>query len=100
MTEKWYSLLGLAARARQLISGEELVLKDVKRNKTKLVLLSNDASEGTKKKVTDKCTFYKVPLRIIGTREELGRAIGKEERVVVGVIDAGFAKKLMTLIEQ
>jgi ribosomal protein L7Ae-like RNA K-turn-binding protein len=100
MNKKWLSLLGLAVRARMLVSGEEMVLKEVRRNKMRLVILSTDASEGTKKKVSDKCNFYKVPLHVIGTREELGRAIGKEERVVIGVVDPGFAKKLVTLIEQ
>jgi ribosomal protein L7Ae-like RNA K-turn-binding protein len=100
MTKSWLSLLGLAARARMLNSGEELVLKDVRRKSVRLVLLSNDASEGTKKKVMDKCEFYKVPIRSVANRYELGQAIGKGERVVIGVIDSGFAKKLISLIDQ
>ncbi len=97
---KWLSLLGLAARARQLISGEELVLKEARRKNIHLVLLSEDASEGTKKKISDKCNFYSIPLRVIATREVLGKAIGKGERVVIGVTDSGFAKKLISLIDQ
>lgn len=94
------SLLGLAARARKLISGEELVLKELRKKKLQLVLLAADASEGTKKKVTNKCEYYKVPIRIIGDRSAIGQAIGKGERVVIGVIDNGFAKKLISLIDE
>jgi ribosomal protein L7Ae-like RNA K-turn-binding protein len=32
-------------------------------------------------------------------RHLLGQAIGKEARVVVAVLDNGFAKKLMTLLD-
>ncbi|WP_373279341.1 YlxQ family RNA-binding protein [Alkalihalobacterium bogoriense] len=98
--ERWLSLLGLAARARKIISGEELVIKEVRRKGVQLVLLSEDASPQTVKKVTDKCSFYSVPLYIVGTRDKLGGAIGKGERVVLGVTDFGFAKKLGTLIDQ
>ena len=36
---------------------------------------------------------------MIENREVLGHAIGKEARVVVAILDEGFAKKLMTLLD-
>ncbi|KYD00047.1 YlxQ family RNA-binding protein [Heyndrickxia sporothermodurans] len=99
MTEsKALSLLGLANRARKVISGEELVIKEVKNGRAKLVLLSMDASENTTKKVQDKCRFYRIPIYWISNREILGTAIGKESRVVVAITDLGFAKKLEILL--
>ncbi|QQZ07910.1 YlxQ family RNA-binding protein [Heyndrickxia vini] len=99
MTEsKALSLLGLANRARKVISGEELVIKEVKNGRAKLVLLSKDASENTTKKVQDKCRFYHIPIYGITNREILGTAIGKESRVVVAITDLGFAKKLEILL--
>ena len=50
----WKSFLGLANRARKIISGEELVLKEVRSGKAKLVLLSEDASANTTKRIIDK----------------------------------------------
>jgi len=97
--QKWMSLLGLANRARKLISGEELVVKEIQNGRAKLVLLSLDASENTAKKVMDKCKFYKIPLKRVENRELLGQAIGKEARVVVAVLDNGFATKLKSLLE-
>ena len=96
--QKAMSLLGLANRARKVISGEELVVKEVKNKHAKLVLLSNDASENTAKKIQDKCQYYQVPIKRISSRETLGSAIGKETRVVVAVMDNGFAKKLELLL--
>ncbi|MFY4773925.1 YlxQ family RNA-binding protein [Metabacillus sp. RGM 3146] len=93
------SLLGLANRARKVISGEELVVKEVRKGGAKLVLLSNDASFNTQKKVTDKCKTYQVPVAYVADRLLLGHAIGKEARVVVAITEAGFASKLKDLLD-
>lgn len=95
----WASLLGLANRAGKCISGEELVVKAVQKQQAKCVLLSMDASDNTKKKITDKCSFYRVEVKWIDNRYSLGNAIGKDQRVVVAVTDQGFAKKLTALLD-
>ena len=33
-----------------------------------------------------------MPLKVFGTRNELGLAIGKSDRVNIGITDNGFAK--------
>jgi ribosomal protein L7Ae-like RNA K-turn-binding protein len=96
---QWMSLLGLANRAGKVISGEELTVKQIRSGKAKLILLSADASRNTEKKITDKCNSYEVPMKIVENRHLLGQAIGKEARVVVAVMDDGFAKKLVTLLD-
>lgn len=95
---QWFSLLGLAARARKLVSGEELVIKDIRKKNVYLVLVAEDASQLTKKKLQDKCNHYNVTLKFVADRQMLGSAIGKHERVVVGVVDEGFAKKLASIL--
>lgn len=99
-SQKWLSLLGLANRARKCISGEELVIKEIKRGNAKLVILSKDASENTKKKVMDKCRSYSVPVRFASDRTTLGSAIGKQARVTLAILEAGFADKLITLLDE
>lgn len=96
---QWMSLLGLANRAGKIISGEELVVKEIRNGKAKLILISADASSNTNKKITDKCKSFGVPIKVIESREILGHAIGKETRVTVAVLDKGFATKLMTLLD-
>ncbi len=92
--------MGLAVRGRNLTSGEDQVLDAIRSGKAMLVVVAEDASDNTKKLFTDKCTYYEVPVRFFGKREELGAAIGKETRASMAVTESGFAKKLVTLIDE
>lgn len=100
MDQKQISLLGLMQRARALTTGEELVVKAIQSQKAKTVILSSDASANTKKKISDKCSFHKIPFFIAGTRYELGHAIGKEARVVIAILDDGFSKAFRKIEEK
>ncbi|MEG0366467.1 MAG: ribosomal L7Ae/L30e/S12e/Gadd45 family protein [Coprobacillus sp.] len=87
------SLLGLASRARKITCGD-ILLKDIRNNQVSFVLIAEDASDNTKKKYSDKCQFYKVDYLIIGNVDDLSKAIGKSNRVVIGIKDRGFASKI------
>lgn len=91
-TNKRFNRLGLAMRAGKVVLGDSAVLDAIRSGEAKLVLLATDASANAAKKYTDKCSFYRTPLLSIGTRVELGSAIGKQERVVVAIIDTAFAE--------
>ena len=95
-----FNFLGLAMRAGKVKSGESVILNDIKTNKIKLVIVATDASDNTLKVMKDKCNSNQVPLRNFGTRAELGGALGKGERVNIGVTDNGFAKKLLSMIDE
>lgn len=94
------NLLGIAASARQVVSGEEQVVKEVRGRSAKLVILSTDASKNTQKKLRDKCNSFNVELREFSTREALGTATGRETRVSLAIMDRGFAKKFIELFEK
>ncbi len=91
---KTLSLLGLASKAGKVISGSEVVIKAIQKNQVYLVLIAKDASENTKKKIIDKCTYYNVTHKITYNSDELGKSIGKESRKVVAITDRGFSNKL------
>ena len=93
------SMLGLAARGRNVVSGGLQTLNAVKDGSAMLVIVAEDASENTKKQFVDKCSFYEVPLKMYGSREALGRAIGKEMRSSLAVIDTGLAQSVMRYLE-
>ena len=93
------SMLGLAAKAGKVVSGEFSVEKAVKSNKACLVIVSGDASDNTKKMFTNMCTFYKVPIYFYADKETLGNAIGKMTRASVGLLDKGFADAIVKKIE-
>ena len=64
-----------------------------------VVLVAEDASKNTKKLFLDKCSFYEVPVYIYGTKESLGRAIGRQERSSVGVTNEGLAESVKKNLE-
>ena len=96
---KVLSLLGLAMRGRNLVSGEFQTLEAVKNGSAMLVIIAEDASANTKKLFTNKCAFYEIPVYEFGTKEELGRAIGKDVRSSLGVSDAGLAEAIVKQLE-
>ena len=92
------SLVGLATRARKVVSGEFSTEKSVKSGKSHLVIVSEEASDNTKKKFTNMCTYYKVPICYFGEKGELGHAMGKEMRASLAVVDEGLAKAIVKLM--
>jgi ribosomal protein L7Ae-like RNA K-turn-binding protein len=95
MNPKVAQMLGLAMRARKIVTGEGPVLQAVRSHQAKLVIVAADASANTVKKVTDKCSFYQVPCHRLANRYELGRAIGKDARVTVAVTDSKLAESII-----
>lgn len=87
------SLLGLASRARKISTGD-ILLKDIRSQRVYLVIIADDASDNTKKKYTDKCSYYNVNYCIDGCVNDLSRAIGKTNRVAIGITDKGFSDKI------
>ena len=99
MNNKVLSLLGLATRSGNLVSGGFMTEKAVKGQKARLVLVSTEASDNTKKHFADMCHFYEVPIFFFGEMEQLGHSIGKEYRACLAVTDGGFAKSIKTKLE-
>ncbi len=87
-------MLGLATKAGRIASGEFSTEKAVKSGSAFLVVVSEEASENTKKKFCNMCSFYQVPMYLYASKEALGNAIGKEFRASLAVLDEGFAKSL------
>lgn len=73
--------------------------KAVKGRKAFLVIVSEEASDNTKKMFADMCRFYEVPLYFYGSKEQLGHCMGKEFRASVAVTDEGFAKNIINRLE-
>lgn len=90
-----FQMLGLAAKAGKVASGEFMTENAVKSDRAALVIVAEDASENTKKKFTNMCEYYKVPVRIHGIKDELGHFIGKEFRASLAITDKGLAQAVM-----
>lgn len=97
--DKVYSLLGLAYKSRNLVSGSLATEKAVKNGKAETVIVSEDASDNTVKMFRNMCLFYEVPMFRYGSKEELGHAMGKEMRTSLAITDEGFAKSIRKHLE-
>lgn len=93
------SLFGIAMKAGKLVSGEYLVEKALKEGKAYLVVIAEDASDNTKKHFSDMCQYRSVPIRFWGTKEEIGKTIGKAYRASIAVTEEGFAKSILRKVD-
>ena len=71
----------------------------VKEGIATLVVIAADASDNTKKKFNDMCSFYNVPIIIYSDKDSLGHFIGKEFRASLAVCDKGFSDNILNLVE-
>lgn len=97
--DKVLQLLSLSMRAGKISSGEFQTEESVKGGQAFLVVIASDASDNTKKKFTNMCEFYEVPLLIYSKKEDLGHFIGKEFRASLAVTDKGLADKILSEAE-
>lgn len=93
-------MLGLATKARQLVSGDVGVDNAVKSGKAKLLIIAEDASENTKKNYRNMACYYNVPLYEGLPKVDLGLAIGKASRVAIAILDEGFSKSILKTISE
>lgn len=98
MKNRLMTMLGFAKKSGNLLSGEGITLENIKKNKVKVVILANDASENTAKRIKDKAGYRGIPVVELLTREELGKAIGGQERVVVSITDLKFAQSILVIV--
>ncbi len=99
MKDNVLSMLGIVAKSGKIASGEFATEKSIKSDMSYLVIVADDASENTKKQFKNMTEFYQVKLYFYGTKESLGRSIGKEYRSSLSINDENLAnaveKKLL-----
>ena len=74
------------------------MVKAIQEGKARLIFLANDAAPNLSKKITDKGQYYKVEVSTVFSTLELSSAIGKA-RKVLAVTDAGFTKKMRSIMQ-
>ncbi|HHW67398.1 MAG: hypothetical protein PWP07_417 [Epulopiscium sp.] len=92
-------MLGLCQKAGKLLSGEFQCEQAIKNGSAKMVIIAEDASKNTKKLFKDKCNYRNIPLYELGSKEQLGHAIGKDQRASLAIIDENFYRKLKQLLD-
>ena len=92
MHDSVLSMLSIAAKSGNVVSGEFSTEKAVKTGHAYLVIVSAEASGNTKKSFCNMTDFCHVACYCYGSKEALGRCIGKEFRASLAVTDENLAK--------
>ncbi len=98
--DKVIAMLGIAAKAGGIVSGEFSTEKAVKEGSAYLVIVAGDASENTRKRFADMASFRGIPMYRYGDRELLGHSIGKEFRASLAVTNEGLARSIEDRLQE
>lgn len=100
--QRLFGMLGFATRAGKTIVGTDLVCRAMPSGKVKLVVISDGASDSTKKKLTVKSEFYGIKSLVADIdTEELGRVVGKTSSVAaVAVTEEMFSREILKLFAE
>ena len=92
--DKVMSMLGIAAKAGGIVSGEFSTEKAIKDGKAYLVIVACDASANTQKRFCDMAMFRGIPIYRYGDRESLGHFVGKEFRASLAITNEQLARSI------
>ena len=98
---KLLGMIGLAARARKIVTGTEIVTEKIKSGRNvELVIIASDVSQNTLKKIVNCCDFYEINyVQSQFTRDEISHAVGKSCLTSsVAIIDRNFADAIKKLV--
>ncbi|SHE84469.1 Ribosomal protein L7Ae [Marinitoga hydrogenitolerans DSM 16785] len=100
--QKVVNLLGFASRMRKIIFGKDNIreyIRNPKRRK-KFIIIASDVGESIKEDTIKRCQSHKVPYVLLSnyTKEQLGRALGKDEISVVGVLDENIVNGIKEVV--
>ena len=98
MINRVYGLMGISAKAGKVISGAEIVLKEMLKNKIYFVIVAEDASENTKKNIRLHCDRQQIHMAIWGDIRNNSKAIGKQNRAVIGIKDKNLSEAIQKVI--
>ena len=98
--ERILQTIGLSYRASLLTSGFDAIELALHSGAVELLIVATDGSERQREKLRRIAKEEKTRVRTFGTSEELGRAIGKDMRIAVAILDPGMADKLTERIDE
>lgn len=91
------NFLGLAKRARKIVTGQELVLKAVKNGQVYFVFLATDTGAVAQKSFQTTLKKRQIPFDQTFSQIQLSQAIGQATKAIA-ITDRGFAQRFQELI--
>ncbi len=93
-------LAGLAARAKLVVSGGNMVQDYLKHHKASCGFIATDASRGVAKKFEILLETKGIPVHYLWDKSTWGKVLGTAERSVVVFDESGLGKKFLLTIEK
>lgn len=96
--ERFYSFIGLIQKSGNLICGYNNCIYDIKKDKCKLLIIAEDASQNTRDKFISLCKSRNIPYMVYGSKNEFGFKLGKSPKSVLAVKDENMSKVVQDMI--
>ena len=93
------NLLGLARRAGRAVVGTKAVREAAKRRSLALSLVAADAGDNARQRVVPVFESTGTRWMECGSAAELGRAVGRDRAVVVGIADARLGERIAEVLD-
>ena len=103
IANKILTLLGFSMKAGKLITGTDKICDEIRRHglpsdepkgysSSGIVIIAADASDNTKKRLTNACNYYRIEsYKSKLTQEQIAAMIGKASAAACATFDRGFA---------
>lgn len=100
MNRKVISYLGFAKKSGNLVAGVNTCTFAMAKGKVKLMILAEDISENSEKKIMKEIRKHGVKHVKYGTIDEMSHAIGSSGRSVFAVCDRNFSDVILNEISR
>ena len=97
---KVLGMIGISAKAGEMVCGTDATLEDIERRKVCLVVVAENASDKTKKNIEFICKKKNVEYIEFGNIDEISKAIGKNNKAIIGIKSKGLAEQIVKLIKE
>ena len=98
MINKVYGLLRLCSKAGKIVSGMDAVSDELRRNKIKLLIVAENTSKKTLDNIRYLADKKNIKIVVIGNIIDNSKAIGKENRAIIGIKDKNIADGIIKII--
>ena len=98
MDDKVLRYMGFARKAGSLVSGVNTCTYTMNKGKAALVILAEDISENSEKKIMKEIRKSGADFVKYGQKADLSHAVGQAERSVFAITDDQFAKTILNEI--
>lgn len=99
LNNKFFTMLGFAQKSGNIIMGDDLVESALNKRAISLIIVSEDASDDTKKKYIKLCENLNTKIIIDFSREDLSSSVGKFNRTLIGIKNKKFSRELYSIYE-